>query len=63
MEMLPQEAICAATINGAFAMELSNDVGSIASGKSANLILSKPISSLAFIPYAFGSDLIERVDV
>ncbi len=61
MKMTPEEAVNAATINGAYAMELSDQVGSICKGKLANLILTKKIPSLAFIPYAFGSDLIERV--
>lgn len=61
MRMLPEEAINAATINGAFAMELENEVGSISSGKKANLIITKPVSSLAFLPYAFGSNLIDKV--
>ena len=59
--MTPQEAITAATINGAAAMELSADYGSIARGKVANLLLTKPIPSVAYVPYAFGSDLIEAV--
>ena len=61
MKMLPEEAICAATINGANAMELSHEVGSIAIGKRANFILTKAIPSLAYIPYAFGSDVIDKV--
>jgi imidazolonepropionase len=61
MKMLPEEAINAATINGAYAMELQNEVGSITVGKKANLIFTKPISSLAFLPYAFGSNLIDNV--
>ncbi len=61
MKMLPGEAINAATINGACAMELQNEVGSISIGKKANLILTKPISSLAYIPYSFGSNLIDKV--
>lgn len=61
MKMLPEEAINAATINGAYAMELQNEVGSITIGKKANLIFTKPISSLAYIPYAFGSNLIDKV--
>jgi imidazolonepropionase len=61
LKMLPEEAICAATINGAYAMELQHEVGSIAVGKRANLILTKPISSLAYFPYAFGSDVIDQV--
>jgi imidazolonepropionase len=61
MRMLPEEAINAATINGAFAMELEKEVGSITVGKKANLILTKPIPSIAYLPYAFGSSLIEKV--
>jgi imidazolonepropionase len=61
LKMLPEEAINAATINGAFAMELQNEVGSITVGKKANLIFTKPVSSLAYLPYAFGSNLIDKV--
>lgn len=61
MKMLPEEAINAATINGAFAMELQEEVGSITVGKKANLIFMKNVPSLAYIPYSFGSNLIDRV--
>ncbi len=61
MKMLPEEAINAATINGAYAMELQDEVGSITIGKKANLIFTKPISSLAYLPYCFGSNLIDKV--
>jgi imidazolonepropionase len=61
MKMLPEEAINAATINGAYAMELQNEVGSITIGKKANLIFTKPIPSLAYLPYAFGNNLIDKV--
>lgn len=61
MRMLPEEAINAATINGAFAMELNQDYGSIAVGKKANFILTKPVPSLAYLPYAFGQSQIEKV--
>ncbi len=61
MKMLPEEVINASTINGAYAMELENQLGSITVGKRANFILTKPISSLAYLPYAFGSNLIEKV--
>jgi imidazolonepropionase len=61
MKMLPEEAINAATINGAYAMELQNEVGSITIGKKANLIFTKPIASLAYLPYFFGNNLIDRV--
>lgn len=61
MKMLPEEAINAATLNGAHAMERSDEVGSISVGKLANLIITKPIPSLVYLPYAFGSNLIENV--
>ncbi len=61
MKMLPEEAINAATINGAYAMELQDELGSITVGKKANLILTKSIPSLAYLPYSFGSSLIDKV--
>jgi len=61
MKMLPEEAINAATINGAYAMELQDEVGSITSGKKANLIFTRPVPSLAYLPYAFGTNLIHKV--
>src|SRR5688572_8952469 len=61
MKMLPEEVINAATINGAYAMELEKEVGSITVGKKANLIMTKPIPSIAYLPYSFGSNLIDRV--
>jgi len=61
LKMTPEEAINAATINGAFALELENKYGSIQVGKKANFILTKKIPSLAYIPYAFGSNLIDQV--
>ena len=61
MKMLPEEAINAATINGAYAMEVQDELGSISIGKKANLIFTKPIPSLAYLPYAFGSNLIDKV--
>lgn len=61
LRMRPEEAINAATINGAAAMELSNTVGSIAKGKLANLFITRPMSSLAFLPYSFGQSQIETV--
>jgi imidazolonepropionase len=63
MRMLPEEAIQAATINGAYAMGIQNIVGSITTGKLANLIFTKPIPSLAYLPYAFTENMIERVMV
>ena len=61
MKMLPEEAINAATINGAFAMGVQEETGSISVGKKANLIFTKPIPSVAYLPYAFGHDLIDKV--
>lgn len=61
MKMTPEEAINAATLNGAAAIELSNDVGSITPGKKANLILTKKISALSYLPYSFGENCIESV--
>lgn len=61
MKMLPQEAINAATINGAYAMEMENLLGSITIGKKANLIFTKPVPSLAYLPYSFGENLVDKV--
>ena len=61
MKLTPEEAINATTINGAYAIELSETHGSITIGKKANLIITKPISSLAYIPYNFGNDSVESV--
>jgi imidazolonepropionase len=61
MKMTPAEAINAATINGAYAMNLSKTHGSISIGKKANLIITKKIPSYNYIPYAFGSNLIDKV--
>ncbi len=61
MKMTPEEAINAATINGAYAMGISDTHGSITIGKTASVIITKPISSYYLLPYAFGSNLIDRV--
>lgn len=61
MKMTPEEAINATTINGAYAMDLSKTHGSIAVGKKANIVITKSISSLSYIPYAFGSNVIDKV--
>ncbi len=61
MKMTPEEAINAATINGAYAMNISKTHGSITKGKKANIIITKAIPSYAYLPYAFGSNLIEEV--
>lgn len=61
MKMTPEEAINAATLNGAYAMGLSATHGSITVGKKANLIITKPVASFYQLPYAFGSNLIDQV--
>lgn len=61
MKMLPEEAINAATLNAAFAMGIEKEAGSITIGKRANLIITRPIPSIAYIPYAFGTNLIDKV--
>jgi len=61
LKMTPEQAINAATLNGAAAMELSNKVGSIAIGKKANLFITRPMTSLAYLPYSFGQSQIETV--
>ena len=61
LRMTPAEAIHAATINGAAALEMSDDFGSFAVGKMGNLIITKPAPSVAYLPYSFGSNWIEKV--
>jgi imidazolonepropionase len=61
LKMTPEEAINAVTINGAAALELSDQLGTIKVGKKANLILTKPIPSLAYLPYDYGNNNIERL--
>lgn len=61
MKMTPEEAINAATINTAAALELQSSHGSITKGKVANVFITKPIPSVSFLPYAFGSNVIETV--
>ena len=63
MKMLPEESINAATINAAYAMGVEDLLGSITKGKLANLIFTKPIPSINYLPYAFGSNLIDKVMV
>ncbi|WP_309608723.1 imidazolonepropionase [Flavobacterium sp.] len=63
MKMTPNEAINAATINGAYAMGIEKTHGSITVGKVANLIVTKPLNSYYQIPYSFGSDVIDMVIV
>jgi imidazolonepropionase len=59
--MLPEEAIAAATLNGARAMELEQSHGTISPGKVASFIITAPMPSMAYFPYAFGHDLVEKV--
>lgn len=61
MKMTPEEAINAATINGAYAMGISEICGSITKGKKANLIITKNIPSYNYLPYAFGGNHIDSV--
>jgi len=61
MKMTPEEAINALTINAAYAMGLSETHGTISLGKATPIIITKEIPSLAYIPYAFGDNHIERV--
>ncbi len=61
MKITPEEAINAATINGAYAMGISQTHGSITVGKKANVIITKAINSYYQLPYAFGSNLIDQV--
>ena len=61
LRMTPAESLNAATLNGAAALELSDDYGSIAVGKKGAVILTKPIPSIAYLPYAFGTNWIEQI--
>jgi imidazolonepropionase len=60
-KLTPEEAINAVTLNSAYAMGLNKETGTISPGKRANLILTKSINSFGYLPYAFGSDLIDTV--
>ncbi len=61
MKMTPEEAINAATINGAYAMGIENEYGSITKGKRANLIITKQVTGYNYLPYAFGDNHIDKV--
>ncbi len=61
MKMMPEEVINAVTLNGAYAMGVQEELGSIAIEKKANLIITKPIPTYAFLPYAYGSNKVEQV--
>ena len=63
MKILPEAVINASTINGAYAMEISNLTGSITVGKQANLIITKPIESYPYLFYSFGENCIEKTMV
>ncbi|MBM3404806.1 MAG: imidazolonepropionase [Bacteroidetes bacterium] len=59
--MLPEESLHAVTINGAYAMGVDEELGSITRGKKANLLITKPVPSLAYLPYSFGSNKVDKV--
>ncbi|MCF6181054.1 imidazolonepropionase [Lutibacter sp.] len=61
MKMIPEEAINAATINGAYAMGIEKTHGSICKGKKANFIITQSIPSYSFLPYSFGNNFIDKV--
>lgn len=61
MKLSPKEAMASLSLNGAAAMDLQDELGSISVGKRANIILTKPMESLAYLPYSFGEDLIDQV--
>jgi imidazolonepropionase len=61
MKLLPEEVVNAVTTNAAFAMDLGSLLGSITIGKLANLIITTAVPSLAFLPYSFGTNLIDKV--
>jgi imidazolonepropionase len=59
--MTPEEVINATTINTAYAMGIEKELGSICIGKKANLFITKPISSYAYLHYSFGENVIDKV--
>jgi imidazolonepropionase len=59
--MTPEEAINATTINSAYAMGVSDKLGSIAVGKTANVYITKPIPTYEFMPYSYGNNKVETV--
>lgn len=61
MQMLPEEALVASTLNGAAALEIADQCGSIEPGKAADLVITKPLDNIALIPYYFATNQIERV--
>jgi imidazolonepropionase len=60
-KLVPEEAINAVTLNSAYAMDMQKELGSITVGKKAGVLITKPVNSYTFLPYAFGSDLVETV--
>ncbi len=63
MRLTPEEAINAATFNTAYALGLLDQLGSITVGKRANVFITKPMPSVAYVPYAYGSSLVDKVFV
>lgn len=61
LRMTPEEVIHAVTLNGAYAMGLEKELGSICRGKTANVFISKEVPNYQFLPYAYGSDLVDTV--
>ncbi len=61
LRMLPEEAIAALTLNAAAAMRLDEELGGLTAGKRASFIITKEVPSLAYLPYAFGTDHIDTV--
>jgi len=59
--LTPEEAINSTTLNTAYAMDVSHELGSIAVGKKANIFITKPMSSVAYLPYSYGSNNVETV--
>jgi imidazolonepropionase len=60
-KLTPEEGLNATTINGAYAMGVSEEIGSIAKGKIANLLITKPVPNLAYLPYYYGTNKVEKV--
>jgi imidazolonepropionase len=61
LRMLPAEALNALTLNSAYAMGLESEIGSIDRGKKANIVITKEVPSMEYLPYAYGSQLIDKV--
>ncbi len=61
MKMTPEEVFNSTTVNTAFALELSQTHGTITRGKVANVFITKPAPSIAYLPYHFGNNFVDRV--